>query len=168
VHSYCTWCTDKNTGKIIITCNYKHTHSFLILRILNVMLPASRPIFSEVSRTTLRTKEAWSRVLNTYSMEQSPSWEASRFSASQEILCLLWNSKFQYRAHKSPPPGAIISQTNPVHAPTSHFLNINLNIILPSTPWYSKWSLSLTFPHQTPVYLHPSLESSADKRTEHR
>ena len=29
----------------------------------------------------------------TYSMEQSSSWEANRFSASQEILRILWNPK---------------------------------------------------------------------------
>jgi hypothetical protein len=32
--------------------------------------------------------------LLTYSMEQSPSQEANRFSASQEILHILWNPKF--------------------------------------------------------------------------
>ena len=31
--------------------------------------------------------------LITYFMEQSPSWEANRFSASQEIPHILWNSK---------------------------------------------------------------------------
>jgi len=36
--------------------------------------------------------------------------------------------------------------------PTSHFSNIHLNIILLSTPGSPKWSLSLRFPHQTPVY----------------
>jgi len=29
--------------------------------------------------------------LHTYSMEQSPYWEANWSSASQEIPCILWN-----------------------------------------------------------------------------
>ena len=88
-------------------------------------------------------------------MEQSPSWEANRFLASQEILRFLWNPKVHYRTHKCPPPVPILSQLDPVHAPhpTSWIfiliLSSHLCLGLPSGPF------PLSFPHQnlfTPLF----------------
>ena len=88
----------------------------------------------------------------THSMEQSPSWEANKFSVSPEILRISWNPKVHCHIHKCPPPVPILNQFYPVHTPTSHILMIQLNIIFPSKPRPPKWSLSLRFPHQNPVH----------------
>jgi len=67
--------------------------------------------------------------LLTYSMVQSPSWEANWSAASQEIPRISRNPKVHYHTHKRPPPVSILGQPNPVHIHTSHLLEIRSNII---------------------------------------
>jgi len=95
----------------------------------------------------------------TYSMVQSPSWEANWFAASQEIPRISWNPKVHYRTHKRPPPVSILGQPNPVHIPTYHLLEIHPNIIHPSKPRSPQWSLS-SFPTKT---LYAPLSSPASQ-----
>ena len=75
------------------------------------------------------------------SIEQSPSWEANKSSATHEIPRVLWNQKVHYRFHNSPPPVPTLSHVDSVLAHTQ-FSKIHFNIILPSTPRPSKWSPS--------------------------
>ena len=82
-------------------------------------------------------------------MEQSPSWEVWRFSASRQITRILWNPKVHCLIDKCTPPVPILSQINPDHTPTSNYLTIHHILILPSRHGSSKWSLFLRFPTKT-------------------
>jgi len=88
----------------------------------------------------------------TYSMKNNPSCEGNRFPASQEISRTLRNPKVHYCTHTCPPHVPILSHLDPVHATNPHFLKIQLNIVLPYMLGSFKWSLSLRFPHQNPLF----------------
>jgi hypothetical protein len=92
-----------------------------------------------------------------YLLNGAESFLRSRpvFAASQEIPCILWNPNMLYRTHKCTPPISILNQLLPVPTTPSNFLNIHLNIILPSTSGSPQRPLSLRFPHQH--FVHPSL-----------
>jgi len=95
-------------------------------------------------------------------MVQSPSSAANWFAVSQEIPCIPRNPKVHYRTHKRPPPVSILGQPNPDHIPTSHLLEIHLNIIHPSK--FPRCCLKGHCPIKTPTisspYFHPSLPAA--------
>ena len=92
-------------------------------------------------------------------MERSPSCEANRVSASEDIPCFLWNLTIHYHIYKCQPTVPILNQINPIHTSTFHFLKIHLNIILPSMPGSYKWFLFFMFPYGNSVYTPPLLQT---------
>jgi len=60
------------------------------------------------------TSDLW--LINSYSLEQSPSWEANSSSASQEVPRNLWNPNVYFPHSRAPATCHNLSQINPVHA----------------------------------------------------
>ena len=127
---------DSEWGQIVKEPNYTEISTSLIL----------------AKKTSRFDQSSYFTYLLTYSMVQSPSWEANWFAASQEIPRISCNPKVYYRTHKRPPPVSILGQSNPVNIPTSHLLEIHPNIIHPYTPSSPQWSPSLQFPQQDPIH----------------
>jgi len=118
-----------------------------------VIIPRGQAGGTRISTVTIFRLNCISYL--THSMVRSPSWEANWFAASQEIPRISRNPKVHYRTHKRPPSVSILGQPSLVNIPTSHLLEIHLNIIHPSTPRSPQWSPSLRFPLQHPI--HPPL-----------
>jgi len=93
--------------------------------------------------------------ITTDSTDQSPSWEANSSSARQKkkIPALYGPRKF-ITAFATAHHLSLYRATSTHSMPSSHFLKIQFNIIIPSTPRFSKRPLSLRFPPPKPcIYL---------------
>ena len=85
-------------------------------------------------------------------MQQSPSWNTNRFSASQEINFSHFTEPEDSLPHSQQPatcPYSEPDQSSPCPPPLFHFLKIQFNIIPSSRPGSSKRTLSLSFPTKT-------------------
>lgn len=65
---------------------------------------------------------------------QTYSWEADIRSGSQNIICLVWNSKTNFPVYKFPLLDHILSQMNPFYTFTFRKLKFLFNIILLPMP----------------------------------
>jgi hypothetical protein len=72
-----------------------------------------------------------------------------------QIPRLLWNQKVHWFVHNSPSMAPVLSQINPVHILHLYFLKAHFNIILPSTPRSSEWSLPFRFSNLNVCFSHP-------------
>jgi hypothetical protein len=95
------------------------------------------------------------------SLVQGPSWKVASRSTDQDIFILLLNHRLYYCVHKSRPLDPVLSQMNPIHNLPPHFSNISLNIIVPSTPRFSKWSFPFKFSDRTSLFYSDSCYMSS-------
>jgi hypothetical protein len=89
------------------------------------------------------------------SMQQSSYSEADSLSATQQIPRLLWNTKFHYHIHNSPPLVPILRQMNSVHTFPPYFPKVHSYISFPSTISSSVWCLPFRFLDKNFVCISP-------------
>ena len=90
----------------------------------------------------------WSRVLLEKLTGSQPVKKFPSFYGTRKFITAFTSVRHQSLSWAS------WIKSIPTH-PTSHFLNIDLNIVIPTTPGSPKCSLSFRFPYQNPVYASP-------------
>ena len=116
--------------KLFISCYLWCVLTYLLTCLLACLL----------SHSLTHSLTPWSRVL----LEKLTGFQLVKFPAfygTQRFITAFISAR-----HLS------LSWANLIQSPTSHFLKIHLNIILPSTPGFPNWSLSFRFPHQNTLY----------------
>ena len=78
----------------------------------------------------------------------------TEYMISQEIPLVLWNLKFRWRVHMTPPLVPVLNQITRIHALPSHFFKISFHAILPNTPTFSVVSFLRVSPPKP--YMHSS------------
>ena len=101
------------------------------------------------------------------STQHSPTGEANRSSASQEIPRILWKQKVHYRIHNIPPLAPILSHTNSLQVISSHVLMVHFNISIPFMPMSPKWAYAFRLPHQNPPCIAPLSNIHRKPRSSH-
>jgi hypothetical protein len=105
-----------------LLCCCQTTYKYNVRRLIKLLLHIDLIFYScEMSELTTQYFNYIKHIpyLLTYSMQQSPSWQANWFSASQEIPHILWNQKVHYRIHHVP-------ATCPYPEPARSSLQLNI------------------------------------------
>ena len=118
---------------------------------------------SETGNVSLKSSSGMDELAK--SIEQSPSWEAKRSTAYQEIRCTVWDPNVYCRNHKRPPPVPILSQINPVHAKFEVFAKCFRNTAIVYGKEVLSWRITPSRQSATAYSVHSQLPSISAGRS---